>query len=248
MSDTTMTASPSSFRVGAVLGRSFELLFRDFAKFFLLTLLAWSPLLLITLVTLGGIRQPGGAQIVALLAGVLFWLIFSVLGQAVILYGAFQQMAGSSFAIGESLSRGLARFFPVIGLMLCMGIGILFGLVLLIVPGMILYVMWSVALPVCVVEQQGPFASLSRSSELTKGYRWKIFGIVILISIVNQIIQKVVQLVLIALGGVYLSALGTFLWMALAGTFTAIAVAVIYHDLRVAKEGIDVDRIIAVFD
>jgi hypothetical protein len=36
--------------------------------------------------------------------------------------------------------------------------------------------------------------------------------------------------------------------MALVGTYQAIAIAVIYHDLRVAKEGIDVSRIIAVFD
>jgi hypothetical protein len=244
----TMTAAPSRLGVGAVLSRAFELLFRDFGKFFLLTALAWSPLLVFGLVNLDGTREPGGATVTVLVAGALLWLALSVLGQAVILYGAFQQMAGRSFAIGESLSRGLSRFFPVIGVMICAGIGVAAGSVLLIVPGIILYVMWSVALPACVVEQLGPFESLSRSSDLTKGQRWQVFGIVFVIGFVNQIVQGVVQFLLIALGGAVISAVGTFLWMALIGTYQAIAVAVIYHDLRVLKEGIDVDRIISVFD
>ena len=37
-------------------------------------------------------------------------------------------------------------------------------------------------------------------------------------------------------------------WGALFGAYSAIAVAVTYHDLRVAKEGIDIERITAVFD
>jgi hypothetical protein len=250
MTETTLTAAPSSFRVGAVFNRAFELLFRDFVKFFLLTAIAWSPFLLFLLLSLGAASgAPAGAGRGAL-AGVsaLLWGVFSVLGQAVIFYGAFQQMLDRSFAIGESLKRGLARFFPIFGLLICLTLGVGLGALLFIIPGMILWVMWSVAAPVCVVEGAGPLASLSRSAALTKGHRWRIFGILFVIGIVNQIVQGIVQFGLAAAAGALVGAIGTFLWMALAQTYSSIAVAVIYHDLRVAQEGIDVERIAAVFD
>lgn len=250
MTETTLTAAPSSFRVGAVFSRTFELLFRDFVKFFLLTAIAWSPFLLFLLLSLGAAGGgPAGAGRGALAGvSVVLWAVFSVLGQAVIFYGAFQQMLNRSFAIGESLKRGLARFFPIIGLLICLTLGVGLGFVLLIIPGVILWVMWSVAAPVCVVEGEGPLASLSRSARLTKGNRWRIFGVVLVIDIVSQLGQGVVQLGLSEAAGVLVGAIGTFLWMALAQTFSSIAVAVIYHDLRVAQEGIDVERIAAVFD
>ena len=41
----------------------------------------------------------------------------------------------------------------------------------LIVPGLIVYVMLCVALPVCLIERKGVFASIGRSAELTRGHR-----------------------------------------------------------------------------
>ena len=41
---------------------------------------------------------------------------------------------------------------------------------------------------------------------------------------------------------------GKLIWNALYGAFDAILVVVTYHDLRVAKEGVDTDHIAAVFE
>ena len=49
-------------------------------------------------------------------------------------------------------------------------------------------------------------------------------------------------------GGIVLAVIGTVLWNGVWGAFYAIAVVVTYHDLRVAKEGIDIEQIAAVFD
>jgi hypothetical protein len=42
--------------------------------------------------------------------------------------------------------------------------------------------------------------------------------------------------------------LANLIWSAFVGAFSAILGVVIYHDLRVAKEGVDTDQIAAVFD
>jgi hypothetical protein len=250
MTDTTMTALPPSLRVGQVLNRAFALLSSDFAKFFLLTAIAWLPYLVIMFAagsaTRIGTVAPALAGTAAL--SMLVWMALNVLGQAVVLYGSVQKMRGQSFAVGESLRHGLARFFPIVGMFVCMGIGLVFGFLLLIIPGVILSLMWSLALPVCVAERLGPIQSLKRSAYLTKGSRWQILGIWALIGLVNGVVRAVLQFLLPLIVGQTVSILGIFLWMVLAQAFTSIAVAVVYHDLRVAREGIDIDRIAAVFD
>src|SRR5258708_17090641 len=73
-----------------------------------------------------------------------------------------------------------------------MGLAVMFASMLFIVPGLILYMMWSVATPACVVERLGPFRSMARSRALTKGHRWKIFGLLLLTLIPGVIIGAVI--------------------------------------------------------
>lgn len=61
------------------------------------------------------------------------------------------------------------------------------GFVLLIVPGIIIALALSVALPACVVERVGPAQALNRSWELTRGQRWRLFGLFIVTSILVAI-------------------------------------------------------------
>ena len=49
--------------------------------------------------------------------------------------------------------------------------------ILLLVPGLMVAVAWSVAAPALAVERLGPLAALSRSADLTRGNRWRIFGL-----------------------------------------------------------------------
>jgi hypothetical protein len=165
-----------------------------------------------------------------------------------VLYGAFQQMRGRPFDVGVSLQKGLGRFFPVLGAAVCAGVGIGLGTLLFVLPGIILATMWYVAIPACVLEGMGPFAALSRSASLTRGSRWKVFGLSLVIALTIAVPAAILQGVLgFTLGWTGL-VLGNYIGRVLGGAFAAITAAVLYHDLRAAKEGIDVDRIAAVFE
>jgi uncharacterized membrane protein len=66
------------------------------------------------------------------------------------------------------------------------GIGTAIGLVLLIVPGIIVAIMWHFFGYVIVEHPEtGPIDSMRRSAEITKGYRWQIFGLGILLVLIN---------------------------------------------------------------
>ena len=99
---------------------------------------------------------------------------------------------GRQATFGESLSTALRVFLPLIGLSILFGLGIMFGLILLIVPGIMLMVAWAVAVPALVVERCGVIDALRRSAELTKGSRWKIFGLFLIILVIYWIVSVVV--------------------------------------------------------
>jgi hypothetical protein len=123
------------------------------------------------------------------------------------------------------------------------------GLILLIVPGVLLYIMWSVASPALVAERTGVFGALARSSALTKGARWKVFGVQFLLLIINWIFSAVLSETLLATAGADLTKLTStglpvswILLSAVSGTIIntvwSTVQASLYVELRNWKEGL----------
>ncbi|AOO81494.1 hypothetical protein [Bosea vaviloviae] len=238
------SVSGAPFRVGAVLDKTFTVFTRQFGKFILLALIPMAPLLLLGLLMGAG---SGAGVGLAVAAGVtaIATLVLQVMAQATSLYGAFQEMRGQPFTIGQSLQIGLAQTIPVIGVSLLSGLAAGLGIMLFVIPGVIVMCMLSAAIPACVIEKTGVMASLRRSMALTKGYRWQVFGLLML-SFVIAFIGGFV-LARIASGGL-VGELLSFAWQVIATAFGAVLAAVIYHDLRAAKEGIDLDKLANIFD
>ncbi len=123
------------------------------------------------------------------------------------------------------------------------------GVALLIIPGLIVATMVFVATPVCVVERLGPFDSMERSAQLTKGQRGKIFGLLILLAVPAAIVGALIDTVAEVAGvNEMLASIAHVAWDATWGAAYAVLVIAVYHDLRVAKEGVDTAQIAAVFE
>jgi hypothetical protein len=235
--------------VGHVFSSAWAVLTANFGKLFAIGLLVALPNLLAGLALPTDPTAPGAAPA---MAGWFFivWLLVMVLNlvsQAAVLVIAFQYLRGHPASIGEALGKGLERFFPILGLVILFTLGLSVGLILLVIPGIILAVVWSVSVPACVLEGTGPVASLRRSAALTKGHRWKIFGIYVLIWIASAIVIGLLGLVSRQFGWMA-DLLVSFLWTGFITAYFNSVLVMIYHDLRVAKEGIDVHQIAAVFD
>jgi hypothetical protein len=249
MTDTSATAAhfaTNDFRVGSVISRSGALLSRHFLTFFIVTVIAYSPGLLIASVQATQPVETSAALGRALLGAVLL-IVLSQLGDAIILHAAFQDMRGRPVRLVESLNVGLHRILPLIGLAFVGGFLVGLGVVLLIIPGLILYTMWLVGVPACVVERLGPWTSLRRSRELTKGHRWGVFAVALLLLFPN-LGSSMIQSVLTALAGQTAGLTGQLIWTGISAAFSAVVFAVTYYDLRVIKEGVDIEQITAVFD
>jgi hypothetical protein len=232
------------FRIGRVFSRATAVFLRNFPVYFVVTTVAHLPNVLLS----QGGKQPGGAAVGWLLLGVFLTLTLGMLSQAIVVHGAFQDMRRKPVSLAEAIRVAFSRFLPILGLAICAAFAVGFGLLLLIVPGYILLVMWYVAAPACVVERLGPFDSLKRSAVLTKGHRWAIFGMIMVVGIPAAIVGAVIGAALGQTGNASLVMLGALIWGGVSGAFTAIVAVVAYHDLRVAKEGIDTQQIASVFD
>jgi hypothetical protein len=241
MTDMTLERR-ADFRIGRVLNRAWDILAPNAPLFIGITFIVALPSLLYLV---RDPRLPG--YIPLFLIAVFGGIVVNAIGQAVLLFGAFQQLRGEPVRMGEAVQRALARFFPLIGVGILSGLGFILGFIFLVVPGLILITMWSVAIPVCLVEGLGSGASLTRSSELTKGHRWQIFGIIILLGIISAVVGGLIGFVL-STAGLVVAALAKVIWTAVWTAYWNCALIMIYHDLRVAKEGVDTEQIAAIFD
>jgi len=157
------------------------------------------PSVLSQLVTFSAVRSAASSSS-SLVAGfgmlqlliMLVSLVFSGLMQATITRGLVIEHEGGRPSFGQCLAGGLRFAVPIVLFMFLWWIGLLIGFVFLIVPGLILLTMWSVAVPALVEEGTGIFGAFGRSRELTRGSRWRIFGLLIMLLVLFYIVMAVV--------------------------------------------------------
>jgi hypothetical protein len=228
------------FRVGSVLNRTWSVLAGNFPAFFLVTAIASLPALVL--------ENLGQNQALIIVGGFVGELMRR-LSQAMVLFGAFQQMRGRPVRLVESLQVGSRRIVPVIGLAISASVLTTLGFVLLLIPGVIMVIMLFVATPACVVEKRGPFTSMDRSAQLTKGHRWKIFALLLLMALPLFVAEAAIELMIeieVVVG--FWAPVVHLIWDAIWEAVYAVLIIATYHDLRVVKEGIDSEQIAAVFE
>ena len=104
---------------------------------------------------------------------VVFWAL-SVLYQGMVVKLVQDVQDGRrDHSVGELLRSVEPVFWPLLAVSVLFGIGVGIGFVLLIIPGLVLLVIWSVVAPVTVLERPGVFAAFGRSRELVRGNGWK---------------------------------------------------------------------------
>jgi Uncharacterised protein family (UPF0259) len=86
---------------------------------------------------------------------------------------------------------------PVFGQLILVGIvagiGVVIGFILVIIPGLYLLTVWSLAAPVVVLEHPGVFAALRRSRELVRGNGWQVFGVIAVLYILVSVFSFVIE-------------------------------------------------------
>ena len=139
----------------------------------------------------------------------------------------------------HSAGQLLRTATPVLGQLILVGIvagiGIVIGFLLIIVPGLILVTIWSVAAPVVVLERPGVFAALGRSRELVRGNGWQVFGVIFVLFFLILFVGSAIEIAADS-AGTAVGLVARVIVGVLSAPFSALAAAVLYFELRRAKE------------
>lgn len=243
----TDIAIAGTFRLADVFGTAAVMYRRRFATFIVLTVIASIPNYIVLFAASGTAQTGNFASVIANIALPLLFVVTQSLTGAAVMYGVVQELRGRAFSVAGSLLVALRRLIPVLGVAICTTAASFMGTLMLVVPGIILACMFYVSMPACIAEQTDVFQSMSRSRFLTRGYRWQVFGTLLLITITGAVFDGVVAAALEPVGEIT-SLVGTQAAAVIISSFAGVIDSVLYYKLRVAKEGVDIDKIASVFD
>lgn len=133
------------------------------------------------------------ATIAVALFSVVVFILLAMITQGALVRATVAYSKGRKASFAESAMAGLTVVLPLFGLALLSALGFVLGLILLVVPGIILYVMWSVAAPALVEERLGPIKAIRRSHDLTRGARWKIFALLLVLVVIYWLFTMATQ-------------------------------------------------------
>lgn len=261
-----MTTALRPLSTGELLDRTFALYRSHFALF--LGIYAIPHLFVLAFQCLGVALEPAGAPLTNLLArlpwiygAILLSWMFGAVSQAATVMAVSQVHLDRPTSVLDSYSRVKKHLLGVIGLSLIISLAA-GACLILIVPGIMLFVMWSLSVQAKVLEDKGVFEAMTRSSDLTRGRRWRILVIWILFFIlalvVSQLLQWPINLAAGVSGNIALqrvapiwqvaSIAATFVSECLVGPLATIAFSLIYYDERVRKEAFDLQLMMTTLD
>ena len=266
---TTDILQPVKLDIGRVITQTFGVIGRNFLVFFVLSLLlSGIPTAIIGYVQGQLVSQVAAnptfaaALIVPTVFGVIAAIITMSILQAALIHGAVQDLNGSRPQIGECLATGLRRFLPLFVVSLLFSLAMFGGTLLLIVPGIMIACAWCVAVPALVADGTTIGGAFGRSAELTRGNRWRIFGLFLVILLILLVIGMIAGLVGLAAAAPLMSAeanaqqFANSPVMSVINTITntlssmlgSAGVAVLYVELRKAREGVGPEWLSKVFE
>ena len=264
-----MTTSLRPMSLGELLDRSFFLYRKHFALF--VGIIALPNLVPLAFQLIGVAVRPRttaaftAASFLWLLGSFVLYLGVMGLSQGAAAVAVSKVHLGTATTISEAFAGIKGRMLYLALIMNLVGFSVSIGLVLLIVPGVILALMWALTIPVAVLENKGLFDSVSRSAELTKGSRGRVFMIYFLCLILMYIVYVLWEIPILAAIGVFarsgprpMTALptwtqiafpvGAFLSQCLVRPLLSIALPLVYYDQRVRKEAFDLQLMMSTLD
>jgi len=249
--------------LGELLDRTFQLYRNNFALFAGITALGYLPLFLGRLglvVVPGAVQRPGVAFSATMLVGLLTVLVLYFIGMAAAQAGTVVAVSyvhlGRPITVRQSYAYVRSMVGRVILVMIGVGIGVTIGLILLIVPGIIFFLMWALAIPVTVLEGASLGEAVSRSRMLTAGHRGRVFLVYLVFTMLAFALGAALEtplaflivlkrdspaiLSLVQVAGVVTS----YLSQVLVSPLITIALSLMYFDERVRKEALDIDLMV----
>jgi hypothetical protein len=254
--------------VGDILDRGLKLVFARLPAFYLINLIVQTPVIIFQIIWPILLGDHDALDLVALATsfgmlflGLILALILQPIATAAILYLVMEEYAGRRPTVKQAFSFAFSRFVSLLGASLIVGLLVGLGLIMVCVPGIYFAITYVFVSQAVVLERLGASDAMTRSQELITGHRWRVFGILLLVVVAAIIIQVVVMqmlqfflpaqelipaenkrpMIIINPLNHIINTIILQIVSILFGTFIAACTTLLYLDLRIRKEGFDLE-------
>jgi hypothetical protein len=257
-----MTTVLRPLSTGELLDRTFSLYKAHFVLFVGIIALPHLATLVFGLVSLPLRRYLGLGMFEWFFIAIGLALLVGAISQAATIVAVSEVYLGRPTGIVDSYMKVRFSLVGVILLTFVMGVACGLGAMLLVVPGFVLAMMWSLAVPAAVLEDQGIVDAMTRSADLTRGFRWRVFVIWLLFFVLTISVSFLLQwpIRIATLAAIKSHTPSTLRWLGaastvisffttcLVGPLATIAFSLLYYDLRVRKEAFDLQLMMDTLD
>jgi hypothetical protein len=125
-----------------------------------------------------------------ILLAIVSWGFSTVASGTVVKYSSDILEKGDA-RLGESFNFALSRLLSLLGSGIAAFILLMAGLICLVVPGIILAIMFSLVVPVVIIEGTGALESLGRSGRLVSKRWGRTFAVLIIVVIIQGIVSGI---------------------------------------------------------
>lgn len=249
--------------IGHTLDAGFKLYFGSFKQVLVLSILAalsvslpmHAMILAVPMFSTGG-AAPGNGFIATLVIGFMVCMIFYLWFYLAALCRIGGIAYGQNLTLGACMGTGLRKIFPVVVAALLYSLAMMGGFILLIIPGMILWVSLAFFAMCILLEGDGIVESLRHSHRLVWGNWWRTFVIFTVVMIVYYVIYLAIEVpfavvdqivfdselgALPGFGQAMLSMVGDILATVVTFPLMASVFVAVFHDLKLRKEGQDLE-------
>ncbi len=170
--------------------------------------------------------------------GAVSYLVVAPLITAICVFALRSMAGGGTPHAREAIVKGFELFTPIFFAVLLAALGIALGL-LLIVPGVYLFVRWYFVPQAVVLEDAREAGALRASSRLVEGAWWRTFGLVVLVHVAALLVGVLIGAPFTAAADSTDRAIWSLAGQTLAGAFTqpfgALYSTFLYYDLRARR-------------
>jgi len=180
----------------------------------------------------------GVAGLVTALAGLVMYLVLT----GAITRAVAAETAGQDPSVEQSYRFGFHRLGPVLLVSVLVGLAVVGGLILLIIPGIWIGIRLATSTQALVVEGRRPTQAMGRSWNLVGGHWWHAFGTLLLAGLLTFVVNALITAPFSAtnwFGQAVAAAVATVITL----PYSTLIGVLLYLDLRARKENLNLERL-----
>jgi hypothetical protein len=253
-----MSYELKEYSFGQSIGKAFNLYFENFIPIVLVSIIVKIPetffsiMQVLFLKPVSSYTNYNPAYYITLIlisfGSFLFIMVGSGFLSGFITHILSKKILGKEITSGDYSTNIFPLILPIIGVSFLVGMVTVFGIVMFIAPGIIFALAFCLSTEILVIEKKSITKSMNRSWNLTKGSKGTIFAYCIVITLIILLISMPVLIITEVLKiepvtkVIITSAVSIF-----TGPLSACLFVVIYFNLRVSKEGFNVEHLVNQF-